>query len=307
MNSIQKKGRENPFKKNPATAPRISAEQRRMMQAVAALFKGGMHRSMLNRLHLILLRAGTLLPMNALAVASHQHGNARVPHYEKIEREYGLEIVLTTYLQALSRGKIKGFASKVRFDYAELCEAARAYQESLGTKVRVLFMDCAPMICDALHLTEAQNFVLPKSGSFPTRLTMKTGDNAMRHGCLLTRPTPGTVTTMEESMAAAHRHARKGDVPGLFVCHPDESAVVASTSPAPELKDSAKPVNLTQAAALFIVNQARLFKKGLEVVVTLADSTGAIDPVQLKHEILRHNIKTRVSFIYLPTKDVLRA
>ena len=66
------------------------------------------------------------------------------------------------------------------------------------------------------------------------------------------------------------------------------------------IEPTTRPVDAVEATAQFIVHSVKAYRKGSNVIVTLADLTGILDPLRLREAILKHPLKVEVSFAYLP-------
>ena len=90
---LKSKGGSNGAKKLGAVS---KLGQQMMARTVDQIFNGSsddLHKALLSRIQLVGLRARQPVTADAMAIASHQHGNCRVKLFAKIEARFGLRSV----------------------------------------------------------------------------------------------------------------------------------------------------------------------------------------------------------------------
>lgn len=269
--------------------------------AVFAHVDGGMFKAFIDRLQLSVLRAHEPLSMESLAIAVRILGNIRVDRFKLVDRSCGLARIISLFMSTLSRAQLQGLKSELSRHFEASREALNQFAAQSGTgrqSCRRLFVDLTLMQTDGLGLIPDRTPNAAQRGVGLMRVTMLKGDNHLSHACIRIKDTEQTdVKTEADVFACARMHGLSQHPEGLFICDP---AQTGAQDKAPELPLTLRALDPIEATAAFIVEAARAYRCGSPVAVTIADSTGRIDPVKLKQAILRHPIKTTLAFAYLP-------
>lgn len=285
---------------------RWSRQTNRELAAAHAAFDqidGGLFKAFVDREQLCVLKAHSPLTTAGHAVGMHVLGNRRVDGFKEIERQFGLYRFVSFMTNAYSRPQVQGLKALLSRHFATSFASLRIKEGSTSSACRranrKLFMEVRPMRAEGFGLVHADKLVEAGYKHSLLRFTFMRGQyHEITHATLRCRPieTHGILTEAHAFNCARSQNI-EGHPQGLFVCEPHRSSAVA---PYPAIEPTTRPVDPIEAAAQFIVQTVKAYRKGSDVVVTLADFSGVLDPLLMKEAILRHPLKVQVSFAYLP-------
>lgn len=293
-----------PNRRRRAANQRRTAQRRLDLKAANALFdgvEGGLNKAMLDRLQAAVLRTHCPLTLEELAAAVRVLGNKRVDRFRLLERRVGTVRATKLFMQAPSRAQMRGKLAQ----YARRFELSRGLARGLGEKLadergscRQFFVEIAAMRPNPREpgLLEIKDQNLENSPVL--RLSLLRGDNRLLFALVRTSLNGRSrAATEAQALALAESCAGDNHPQGLFACVPHDSQACDEGG---TIEPTLRAVDPVQAVAQFLVYAARAFRRGSPVVVTLADATGAIDPVLLKQAVLRHHLRVPLHFAYLP-------
>lgn len=264
---------------------------------------GGLHKAFIDRHQLGSLKSRSPLTTAGHAVSLHVGGNCRVDGFKTIEHLVGLYSFIDLMTYARKREEMQALKALLSRHFEASFASARIKE---GTKPsacrcanRKLFMEIRPMRAEGLGFVPADKLVEVGYKHTLLRFTLMKGhQHEISHALLRCRPDEKhSVMTESEVFESAASQCLEDQPEGIFVCKPEHSASVAGPL---AIEPTTRPVDAVEATAQFIVHSVKAYRKGSNVIVTLADLTGILDPLRLREAILKHPLKVEVSFAYLP-------
>lgn len=264
---------------------------------------GGLFKAFVDRNQLCVLKAHSPLTTAGHAVGMHVLGNRRVDGFKEIERRFGLYRFVRFMTNTYTRPQVQGLKAQLSRHFATSFASLRIKEGSKFSACRCanrkLFMEVRPMRAEGYGLIHADKLVEDGYKHSLLRFTFMRGQyNEITHATLRCRPIEKHgILTEAHAFNCARSQNLEGHPQGLFVCEPHRAS---AATPYPAIEPTTRAVDPIEAAAQFIVQTVKAYRKGSDVVVTLADFSGVLDPLLLKEAILRHPLKVQVSFAYLP-------
>ena len=285
---------------------RWSKQSTRDLAAAHAAFddvEGGLFKAFVDRDQLCVLKAHSPLTTAGHAVGVHVLGNRRVDGFKEIERRFGLYRFVRIMTNTYTRPQVQGLKALLSRHFVTSFASLRIKEGSKPSACRCanrkLFLEVRPMRAEGFGLVHADKLVESGYKHSLLRFTFIRGQyTEITHATLRCRPIEKHgILTEADAFECARSQDLSGQPQGLFVCDPHASSAVSNY---PVLEPTTRPVDPIEAAAQFIVHIVKAYRKGSDVVVTLADFSGVLNPLLLKEAILRHPLKVQVSFAYLP-------
>ena len=261
---------------------------------------GGHVRALVDRAHLAVLKSREPMTLEEMALVMKSSGNRRCDAFHAMDGEMRLAEILRHFIDAPSLERLKGLRSRWSLQFAHtkhtVLTCANEKSPRCGGRRHLLTLHPMYTLEDRL-VPEDGTVPIPARRTRIVRLSVLEGGSRVTHACLRVKSLAAVApATEDEVFDLASQHARTGQPEGVFVCDPQE----ASETPPPAVPVTAGPVDLVTSLAMLVVNMARALSKGSRVVVTLADFTGAVHPLELRQAVLKHPIKTQIVLSYLP-------